>query len=81
MYFFCALANRFIVEVQVYFNYCHACSEQRIVEYDLHICSLYKEQFRSYKLLVCTPLAVFGPTLIKGYLHFKGSNLAFVSIA
>ena len=51
------------------------------MESDLHVCGACKGEFRSYKLLVCNPLAVLGPSLEGGYLCFRGPDQVFASIA
>ena len=51
------------------------------MEYDLHVCGVCKGEFRSYKPLVCNPLAVFGPSLKGGYLCVRGPDQVFASVA
>ena len=55
--------------------------EQGFVESDLDLCGACKEESRSYKPLVCHPLAVVGPKLVAGHLCFRGPHRVFVSIA
>ena len=55
--------------------------EQRFVQSGLHVYDACKEKFRSYKLLVCNPLTVFGPRLFGGYLCFREPIRVFASIA
>ena len=52
----------------------HACLELGLVESDLHLCGTCKGEFRSYKPLVCNPLALFGPSLEGGHSCFRGPN-------
>ena len=59
----------------------HACLEQGFVESDLHVYGVCEKEFRSYKLLVCNPLAVFEPRLAEGYLCSRGPDQVFASIA
>ena len=70
----CALVNRFVIETQVCLDCGHAYLEQGSVESDLHACSVCKEEFRSNKPLVCSPLAVFRPRLVGGHLCFEGTD-------
>ena len=51
------------------------------MESDLLVCGVCKREFRSYKLLVCNPLAVFGPSLEGGHLCFRGPDQVFTSVA
>ena len=51
------------------------------MESDLHICGACKGELRSYKLLVCNPLAAFGPSLEGGHLYFRGPDQVFASVA
>ena len=53
-------------------DYGHAYLEQESLESNLYVCTMCKEEFRSYKLLVCNPLAVLEPRSIGGHLCFEG---------